>query len=157
MKKFIYSLILLLPLTFGLTACDDDNDLPDVDVTVEISGGARIGQNIYVVAGDTLRIDSIGVTNLDPGKTAIISRASYSWDYIFIGTSVLSPYGASFPTSKNILGTHLLQIECPLFAVDKSPALMFMAYKVVIVENKDQIPSGQPETILRDKPGIKEN
>lgn len=155
MKKLYYFLLLALPMLF-VASCDDDNNLPDVDVSVEISGGVRVDGAIYVVAGDTLSIDAIKVTNKEEGKSAIITEAVYSWDYGPVLISVNPPYGASFETGENLVGSHLLQIQCPLFAVDKSPAMMYMAYKVVVVKDAQDIPSGPAETVLVDRPGIKE-
>ena len=60
-------------------------------------------------------------------------------------------------TDDMAIGQHLLQIECPLYAVDKSPALMYMAYKVAIVETADDIPDGVATTVVSVDPGIKEN
>lgn len=156
MKKIFYFLLAVLPLCF-MASCDDDNNLPDVDVSITIDGGVRVDGMIYVVQGDTLSVESINVINREQGKNAVITSATYSWDYLYAGISPVAPFGASFATDNMQLGKHLLQIECPLFAVDKSPANLYMAYKVDIVASADDIPQGEASTVFTDRPGIKEN
>ena len=156
MKKLYYTLLLALPMLY-LASCDDDNNLPDVDVSIQIDGGVGVDGAIYVVQGDTLKIEGINVINNEEGKEAVITSATYSWDYLLAGVSLTPPYGASFVTDDMAIGQHLLQIECPLYAVDKSPALMYMAYKVAIVETADDIPDGVATTVVSVDPGIKEN
>lgn len=156
MKKLYYFLLLALPVML-FASCDDENSLPSVDVSINIEGGVSVNDQIYVVQGDTLSVESINVINNEQGKNAIITSATYSWDYAFVGVSVTPPYGAEFVTENMPVGQHLLQIESPLYAVDKSPAMMYMAFKVNVVESVDDIPSGDAVTQLTTKPGIKES
>ncbi len=157
MKKLYYFLLLALPMIMATSCDDDDNDLPDVDISLEISGGVNVDGTIYVVRGETLEITGITVTNRDPNKEAVITSATYYWDYREIGVSVTAPYGGTIATTENTaLGDHLLQIECPLFAVDKSPATAVMTYNVVVVESADDIPSGDTNTSFTVRPGIKQ-
>lgn len=156
MKKLYYFLLLALPVMM-FASCDDDNSLPSVDVSIQIDGGVGVNNEIYVVQGDTLSVESINVVNKEHGKNAIITSATYSWDYAFVGVSVTPPYGAEFVTENMPIGEHLLQIECPVYAVDKSPAMMYMAYKVKVVESVDDIPAGDQVTQFTTTPGIKES
>jgi hypothetical protein len=156
MKKLYYVLLMALPVLY-FASCDDDNNLPDVDVSIQVDGGVSVDGKIYVVQGDTLKVESINVINNEEGKEAIITSATYSWDYRYAGVSITPPFGAQFVTDDMPLGQHLMQIECPLYAVDKSPAMMYMAYKVDIVETADDIPDGVASTIVKVDPGIKEN
>lgn len=156
MKKLYYYLLMLLPV-IAFTSCHDDNDLPDVDVSVKIEGGVNVDGVIYVVQGDILNIESINVVNREEGKSAIITSASYSWDYLPAGISVVPPYGAEFATENVPVGRHLLQIECPLYAVDKTAAVMYMAYRVDVVASADDIPSGSQSTEFVTTPGVKES
>lgn len=156
MKKFYYFLLLAIPMLF-VASCHDDNNLPDVDVSVKIAGAVNVDGVIYAVQGNTIKIESINVVNREEGKSAIITSASYSWDYRFVGVSVTPPYGAEFDTEYATVGRHLLQIECPLFAVDKSAAVLFFAYKVVVVKSADEIPGGEQQTEFVVSPGIKES
>ncbi|MDE5568128.1 MAG: hypothetical protein K2J12_06770 [Muribaculaceae bacterium] len=156
MKKFYYFLLMALPMFF-FASCDDEKNLPDVEVSIQIDGGVRVDGIIYVVQGETFSVEAINVENLEKGKNALITSATYSWDYRYVGVSVTPPFGAEFNTENMELGEHLLQIECPLYAVDKSPANLYMAYKVQIVESVDDIPAGEATTQFIADPGIKES
>ena len=147
-KTFFYMLLLaVLPLC-GLAGCsDDDDDLPDVTFSLEISNGVSVDGTIYIVRGETFKIDAVNVKNLQSDKAAIISAATYYWDKYRLGTSVVAPYGFEFVTSEDTpLGRHEIAIECPVYAVDKSPAVANLFYRVEVVESADDIPDGDTTT-----------
>lgn len=148
MKKLFSLLLLALPLTFLATSCSDDDDLPNVDITVKMSNCKKLDNTIYVVRGQTLDIDGITVKNLDGDKPALITQATYYWDYYVLGTSVIAPYGFQIatvaPTEEvegTPLGKHLLVIEMPVLAEDKSVATGIVDFVVQVVESEDQIPA----------------
>ena len=69
MKKILF-LVLVLPLL--VVSCnDDENDLPNIDFEVSITGGINIDGVLYVIKGDTLSIDSVDVIYLDNKGAAI--------------------------------------------------------------------------------------
>lgn len=151
MKKILSLLLLTLPLAMGFTACSDDDDLPDVNMSITVSNATKIGDVIYVVQGDTLYIDSIAVVNNEAGKAAAITAATYYWDYQPLGTSMIPPYGFAIVTAApegefagTPVGKHLLQIETPLLAVDKQLATAVLVYTVEVVASKDDIPTTTP-------------
>lgn len=153
MKKFYYLLLLALPFAFA--ACSDDDDLPDVDFSIDVSGAVNVDNALYVVKGDAFKIESIQVVNNDKDKKAIITSADYYWDYYHIGANFQSPYGFEIQTTEETrVGEHLLEIECPVYAVDKSPAIALVAYSVYVVENADDIPAGTQTTHFIVNPGI---
>lgn len=148
MKKLFSLLALALTLTFVTTSCDD-NDLPDVDISITVSNAKIVDNEMYVVRGDTLRIESIDVTNNEPGKAAAITSAAYYWDGIFLGETFRSPFGfnivTTIPTDETHgtrLGAHRLQIYAPLVAVDKELAFALLTYTVNVVESAEDIPQG---------------
>lgn len=145
MKKLHLLLLplLALPLFLGLTSCNDDNDLPNVDISIAISGGKAVDGTIYVVQGDTLTIEGITVTNLDSKKGASITGATYFWDYYRLGTAVIPPYGFDIVTTdETALGKHLLEIESPVYATGKAPGVSIQVYDVMVVASADDIPAG---------------
>lgn len=153
MKKFYYLLLLVLPLAF--VACDDDDDLPNVDFSINVSGAVNVNNALYVVRGEAFKIESIQVINNDKDKSAIITSADYFWDYYHIGVNFQAPYGFEIQTTEETrLGEHLLEIECPVYAVDKSPANALVVYTVYVVESVDDIPSGTQTTHFIVNPGI---
>lgn len=154
-------MLLALPLAFAVTSCSDDDDLPNVTMSIDISNAQRIDNVIYVVQGDTLDINSINVVNNDSGKAAAITAATYYWDYQRLGVSMLPPYGFSIVTTAPTgdlpgtpLGKHLLEIECPLLAVDKEVATAVMVYTVQVVASAADIPAGPAQNTFTANPAV---
>lgn len=155
MKRLFYLFICALPLLF-VSSCDDDNDLPDVDFIVDIEGGVYTDGTIYVPAGETLKVTSIKVVNVDQGKNALISYADYYWDYLRIAQSVVPPFGVDIYISPDTrIGNHLLEIYTPVYAEDKSPAYAVLSYTVKVVESADDMPD-DGMTSFTAEPGISE-
>ncbi|MDE6040165.1 MAG: hypothetical protein K2F99_01170 [Muribaculaceae bacterium] len=141
MKKFL-SLMLFLPLVALVASCsDDDKSLPNVDIGLQIENAVTADGTIYVVQGNELNVAALTVTNLDEGNAGI-SAASYYWDYDFLGTNYVPPFGIEIQTSENTpLGKHVLEVQCPVFAVNKEPAQAFLQFPVVVVETADELPA----------------
>ena len=138
MKKFLTYALAIIALPFAVSSCSDDNDLPNVDYSIAISGAVVNDSTgtIYVAQGDTLNIESITVKNLESDKNAAVTDAEYYWDYNFIGNSPLPPYGYKiYVSDQTPLGDHELTIRMGVVAVDKSPAVGIVSYNVVVVEN----------------------
>lgn len=141
MKKYLYLLLLLPAMGLAFTSCDDDNDLPDVDFDVTISGGLKFDDGLYVVQGDELVIESIAVTNNDSSKDAAIGTPSFYWDGYLLGISPEPPYSFAIATDENTpVGRHVLEITCPVYAVDKSIATALLGYNVTVVASSDDMP-----------------
>jgi hypothetical protein len=141
MKKLFYLIAMALPLVFFATSCDDDDDLPNVEMSVAFSNCKIVDDVVFVVQGDTLTIDSVTVTNLEKGKAAAITSATYYWDAVRLGTAVVSPFRFQIATSESTpLGEHLLQIETPVLAVDKAAAVGMMNYTVMVVADSLALP-----------------
>lgn len=141
MKKLLYLLILAL-LPVALASCSDDDDLPQVDFTLNIQGGSYADGAIYVVQGQNLTIESITVTNMESNKGAMITSASYYWDGYYLGAAIQPPYGFEIETTDQTpLGRHTLEIVSPLYAVDKEIATSVLVYTVQVVSSEDEIPA----------------
>lgn len=141
MKRLIYLLVCALPL-IGFTACNDDDDLPDVDFIVDLSGATYSNGTIYVVAGETFAIDGIKVVNNQQGKNALITYAEYFWDYQRLGVNATEPFGFEITvTDETPVGEHLLEIFAPVYAVDCTPAFSVQSYPVEVVASADDLPA----------------
>lgn len=139
MKK-LYYLLLALPLAF-FASCDNDDDLPEVDMSVEMSGGMISDGVIYMVQGDTLSVESVSVKSLTD-KPATAGATTYFWDYRPAATVIAAPYTMEFDTALTPVGNHLLQIQTGVYQVDKTAAFVVLSYKVKVVESAEEIPEG---------------
>lgn len=139
MKKLFLLIALALPF-LAFTSCDDDDKLPNVDVTVQFEGVTRVGNTLYVVKDQPIDIVSVTIKD-NTNKGAVIGAATYFWDYYRVASNITTPYGLELETEGIPTGNHLLQISISIYAVDYSPCVGFLEYKVVIVENEADIPT----------------
>lgn len=147
MKKLLY-LLLLLPLGF-LASCDSDNDLPDVDITVTFDNVVEGEDAIYVVKGDTLKIQSVTCKGND-NKQAMVNEVTYVLDGFPLGTSIIAPYGAEIATDNFSAGKFLLGMRMNVLQVDKSLAFGVISFGFKVVDNAADLPDGkEPGTLTR--------
>lgn len=147
MKKLLY-LLLLLPLGF-LASCDSDNDLPDVDITVTFDNVVEGEDAIYVVKGDTLKIQSVTCKGND-NKQAMVNEVTYVLDGFPLGTSIIAPYGATIATDNFSAGKFLLGLRMNVLQVDKSLAFGVISFGFKVVDSADELPDGkEPGTLTR--------
>lgn len=91
MKKLLF-LLLALPLLGLAVSCDDDDNLPKVDITFSYTNGTVVGSQVYVVKPDTLYIDGISVKAVNTDHEATIAGlVTYYVDGRMPGL-VASPY-----------------------------------------------------------------
>lgn len=144
MKKFFTAAIILAAMPIMFTSCSNDNDLPDVNYSIEISGGV-VDENsgtIYVVQGDTLNVESLSVTNVETGKVAVLAGAEYYWDYNFLGGSPFPPYGFKiYVSDETTVGDHDLTIRTSVLAEGKEPAIGIINYPVMVVSSSEDLPT----------------
>lgn len=138
MKKLMY-LLFALPL-FVLSACHDDNDVPDVDLDIEFSGVTVKDNVIYVVQGEPITIESVSLVN-HTDKKGTLGVVTYYWDYQRAGSEVLSPYSATFETTGEPVGNHLISLDCGIYVEDYPVCFGVAEFKVKIVESADDLPA----------------
>lgn len=138
MMKKLLSLLLLLPL-LSLVGCSDDDDFPQVDVTVSFDNvSAAKNGTIYVVEGNPLKIESVEVKSLT-GKPAALTSMDYYLDGLFIGVSPIAPYDATISASALPVGRHLLQLNTMILQEDKSVLTSYLTFTVQVVP---ELPEG---------------
>ncbi len=145
MKKLFYSFLLaVLPvMAMSLTSCSNDDDLPNVNIALDIENGTMVDGTIYVVQGDTLNVTGITVTNNEAGKNAAVTNVRYYINGYFIGESLFSPFPADCITDANTpVGNYDLGVSCTVLAPDKSIATAALNYPFKVVESADNIPGG---------------
>lgn len=146
MKKLFILLALVLPMV-AFVACDNDDDLPNVKFEVTFDNPVSDGA-VYVVAGDTLTVSSVTVQNMEADKKAALTEVAYFFDYYWFGTAVIAPYTYQIviPASAKV-GTHILELESNVLAVDKTPAFAVLTYKVEVVASADDLPQATTKTL----------
>ena len=144
MKKLLF---LLIVLPFVLVSCDDDNEMPNVDFKVEISGGKNVDGVIYVLKGDTLTINDIFVESKDD-RNAAMGAVSFFWDGQFLYTKQLPPYRIQIFTEKMILPNHILEFNCPLYVEDSPILTAYFRYPVKLVDVPDSSPQEPAQPII---------
>lgn len=138
MKK-LFLFLLALPFV-AFTSCDDDDKVPNVDMTVQLSNCTLVDNTIYVVKGETFTVDAVTIDN-HSGKDVMIGGVEYYWDYYRLNGSVTPPYTLSFATEGIPAGSHYLQIIASIYAVDYEPCVGVVGYKVKIVNSEADIPT----------------
>lgn len=147
MKKLLY-LLLLLPLGL-LASCDSDDDLPDVDITVTFDNVVEGEDAIYIVKGDSLKIQSVTCKGND-NKQAMVNEVTYVLDGFPLGTSVIAPYGAAIATDNFSAGKFLLGMRMNVLQVDKTLAFGVISFGFKVVESAADLPDGkEPGTLTR--------
>lgn len=141
----MYLMLAAIPL-MGFTACSDDDDTPDVNISVNYENGVQVADTVYAVMGDTLKITGIDVKANRPGKKATGGIVTYNLNGVTYFVSAVAPYPCNIPTSDFVPGRYSLGMLMPVFEVDCTPATAYMAMPLKFVESADQIPGNQTPT-----------
>lgn len=139
MKKFLY-LLLTIPALGLLSACDNDDNVPQVSIQVDYEGAVEVGGTLYVVQDEPFSITAVTVTPDQGTGNALIGPISYAWNYVYAGTSEFAPYGMTFDTSVMNPGNHILQITGTIAQVNKPLVTLNLAYRVKVVASVEDIP-----------------
>lgn len=141
MKKYLQLFMLVCLPILTLTGCSDEDDLPDVDILVDMEDVSVGPDNtIYIVQGGTFQINSITVKSLN-GQNAALGSVEYYWDGPLYAVTNIAPFSIKFNTDNLPIGNHLFQIRTSVLQVDKSMAVAWLSYKVKVVASADDIPS----------------
>lgn len=152
LKKFVYAIMMaIVPvLAFSLSSCSDDDDLPNVNVSLEVENGTIVDGTIYVVQGDTLNVEGIKITNNEAGKGAAVTNVKYFVDGFYIGESLFAPYPAYNITDIDTpKGSYSLGITCTVLAVDKTVAQAVLNYPIKVVASAEDIPGAGASSAVK--------
>lgn len=142
MKKFLLAL-LALPLLATLTACHDDDELPDVNIDVTYLNGVVVNGEVYVVQGEEFGIASIVTTAVREGSTATNGAVSYWINNIPVGTTAIQPFAITLSAEWTAEpGSFYIQYVMPIYEEGCSLATAYSSVKVNVVASADDIPSG---------------
>lgn len=161
MKKFLLSLLPIVALMVFATSCDDDKDLPNVEISFTFDNARSDNGTVYVVQGDTLHLDGITVTSLDKGKEAGIS--AFPRFYLngvpapLFNISYTTPF--SFDMEMDIPVSsepYTLSMIANVFEVDKTIATAQCNIPIMVVATEEDIPDDavnntvKPDTKVSD-------
>ncbi|MCM1077225.1 MAG: hypothetical protein NC411_07695 [Bacteroides sp.] len=156
MKRLLY-LLFVLPLLGLISSCDDDKNLPDVNLSIDYEGATAEDGTLYVVQGDTLNITALRAIPAEGTKAATIGVAAYFWDGIPQGRTAISPFPISIYTADMEVGQHYLGVDATILQVDKEVGFAITSFPIVIVADDTQQPGDDqtgtitPETRISDK------
>lgn len=144
MKKLLY-LLLLMPLAF-LASCDNDDDMPQVDLTVTLSNVYQDSSNgdfYYVEDEDQspLIVDGISAKSLLDGKAATVTNVFYYLNNVvrLFGTEE-KPFSPVIPADYFAKGVNYINISATILQVDKNIANCYVEVPVKVVESIDNLP-----------------
>ncbi len=144
MKKLLY-LLLVLPFAMMITSCSNDNDLPNVDVTISFDNAAVKDGTVYVVTDPIPQITGITTKAVGSDKATALVNIDYLWNYIpapglTFGSYPLDINVAEWPLVNK--GTNRLNLNGKLLEVDKSIANFSLEIPFVVVDSEENLPDG---------------
>lgn len=161
MRKFLLSLLPVVALMVFATSCDDDKDLPNVDISFSFDNARTDGGTVYVIQNDTLKLTGVTVTSRDQGKQAGLS----AFPRFFLNDvpaplfdiNYSSPYSFNMVMDVPVSATpYALSMEANVFEVDKTIATAWCNIPIMVVATADDIPADavnntvKPETKIGD-------
>jgi hypothetical protein len=99
----------------------------------------------YVVEGEELNIDAIKVTPKSGYKAATLGATSYYWNYQFLGTTIVEPFGITVDTEGMEPGDYIMQIRSTVYQVDRAAGIAYIVLPVKIVADDDGVPGNGDE------------
>lgn len=144
MKKLLY-LLLVIPFAMMVSSCSDDNDLPNVDITMTFDNAAVKDGSVYVLADDVFSITGLTTKAVDSNQQSAIVNVKYFWN----GIPAPGLTWSSFPMEVNMeemplveKGANILGLQATLLETDKSMAYTAINLPIVAVENEEALPEG---------------
>lgn len=146
MKKLLLSLMLLPALAFVSSCSNDDDDLPEANIEVAISGGQQssVDNKIYVERGTPLVFESLTAVPTN-GKKTTLGLTTYYLNGLPQAQTAVEPFGATLETFDLEPGSYTLQIKSAIYQIDKSAAFVLLTFDLVVTE-PDTDTSDTPDT-----------
>lgn len=144
MRKLLY-LLLVLPFALAFTSCHDDDDLPNVTVTMNFGNAAVKDNVLYVAETDTLTLNSIETRAIDGTKSATLANVRYFWNGIPAPYLTWSNFPLEIPVADMPLvedGLNYLNLSATLLEIDKSIAYSTINVPIAVVPTVGDIPDG---------------
>lgn len=141
MRKLAKYLLLAIPAMLAFTSCDDSGkELPQVIMNVNYSNASQVNGILYVVQGDTLKVDSITLTKKPNTKNAAILRVGLGINGFLTDYTTIPPFAMQVPTESLDTGRYVMTIQGDVVQVGKSPAVALIATKLKVVADAGEVP-----------------
>lgn len=138
MKKLSYLFYLILVLC--ATGCDKDNDMPDVNVLLELDNAIEVDNEIYVIKDTPIEISSVEAEGI--GSTALITNVTYFIDGIRVAFSPIAPFRMVFDTEYARPGRHILALNCEVAQEGKSLGFVMVSTTINVIDDSESLPEG---------------
>lgn len=145
MKKLFY-LLFLLPLAF-LASCNNDDDFPQVELTLTLSNVYQDSSNgqFYYVENEESNpvIDGLKATTLIDGKQAAVTNVFYTLNnYVRLWGTEEEPMKPVIPSEYMKEGVNYINVSATILQVDKSVANCYLDIPLNAVSSEDELPDG---------------
>ena len=144
MKKLLY-LLLVIPFAMMVSSCSNDNDLPNVNVTMSFDNAAVSDGAVYVLQDSPFSITGITTKAVDSNQQSAIVNVKYFWN----GIPAPGLTWSSLPMEIDMAqmpqvekGANILVLQATLLETDKSMAYTTINVPIVAVENEEALPDG---------------
>ena len=144
MKKLLY-LLLVIPFAMMFSSCSNDDDLPNVDITMSFDNAAVKDGAVYVIQDSVFSITGITTKAVNSNQQSAIANVRYFWNGIPAPGLTWSDLPAEIdmaqmPQPEN--GENILGLRATLLETDKSIAFTALNVPIIAVENEESLPDG---------------
>lgn len=132
-----------MPFAF-LASCNNDDDLPQVDLTLTLGQVTEVNDNFYTVLGNEISLEGLSVKALN-GKNATVQNVMFYFNGFPLVGSFGNPFTGKIPTEGLKAGTYNLEFTGLLLEEDKSISNIACSFPIIIVEEEEDLPENAPE------------
>lgn len=144
MKKLLY-LLLVIPFAMMVTSCTNDDDLPNVDISMSFDNAVVKDGTVYVVQDSVFSITSLTTKSVDSNQQSAIVNVRYFWN----GIPAPGLTWSNFPMEINMAnmpqpesGNNILGLDATLLETDKSMSYCTLRIPIKAVEKVEDLPDG---------------
>ncbi len=145
MKKLLY-LLLVIPFAMMFSSCNNDDDLPNVDVTMSFDNAVVDDGTVYVLQDQPFEITGLTTKAVDSNNQSAIVNVRYFWNGIPAPGLTWSELPmqinmAEMPQTES--GNYILGLDATLLETDKSISYCAIRIPIKSVESETDLPNGK--------------
>ncbi len=144
MKKLLY-LLLVIPFAMMVSSCSNDNDLPNVDITMTFDNAVVKDGTVYVVQDSVFSITSLTTKAVDSNQQSAIVNVRYFWNGYPAPNLTWSNFPMEIDMAQMIQpesGNNILGLDATLLETDKSISYSTSRIPSKAVEKVEDLPDG---------------